>query len=545
MYGGKPMKKLKVFAAASLSTSLVFALIAGPASAGSRIPSTVPYFGLVLGESFDLNLEPNAFYANSKDPEGKNIVLCASVDDENCTKTTDVMIIHNLPVCSVDGSFDCIKSVWAVDPSGKKIDGTYQRALPANTRGDHQAYPSMLISAGRGLGGLWQIPGVTNGGGTDNYFVSMRINSGATKAAGTPLLSQKMYYGQVMAGIIPVKEISGNYKATLSQPTWSGGGEPGSSGPSYTPEGVRCTVTDVGICQVPQDFPEGYRFGMSVQFAQKLSGWFHGRIALPLVSQTKIDKGQLVEIEAEPVKVSTLDFTIPNAQIPESVRKLIFADRDWGVQGDKSGGIKTMLEGLSNPVTMEIMNAMLPTIGDKATQTTQYWSYRALNSWKNPEVQRCSEKQGVLGGVITTNALTYGDGPPIFNKATGALEYKVASPHLQADGKLALGTYDLAVKSDVARCIYGFSNAPIQASISIINESGEQKIATTVVNERGGWLYLSAKGFTFSSPTISVKLSQTAEKAAAKKLTLVCMKGKLLKKVTGAKPKCPAGYRAR
>ena len=543
------MKKVRLLIAATVSASLVIAVIAAPAQAGSRIPSTVPYFGLILDESFDLNLEPDAFFANSKDPIGKNIVLCAGPEDELCTKTTDVMIIHNLPVCSVDSSFDCIKSVWAVDPSGKKIEGTYQRSLPANTRGDHEPYPSMMISAGRGLGGLWQIPGVTNGGGTDNYFVSLRINSGATKAAGTPLLSQKMYYGQVMAGIIPVKEISGNYKATLSQPTWAGGGEPGTAGPSYTPEGVRCTVTDVGICQSPQNFPEGYRFGMSVQFAQKLSGWFHGRIALPLVSQTKIDKGQLVEIEAEPVKVSTLDFTIPNAEIPESVRKLIFADRDWGVSGDSKGGIKTMLEGLSNPVTMEIMNAMLPTIGDKATKTTQYWSFRALNSWKNPEVQRCSEQQGVLGGVITTNALTYGDGPPIFNKATGALEYKIASPHLQADGELALGTYDLAVKSDVARCIYGFSNAPIQASISIINESGEQKIATTIVNERGGWLYLSAKGFTFSSPTISVKLSQaTAQataKTAAKKVTLVCMKGKLLKKVTGTKPKCPAGYKAR
>jgi hypothetical protein len=58
-----------------------------------------------------------------------------------------------------------------------------------------------------------------------------------------------------------------------------------------------------------------------------------------------------------------LDFTIPNAQIPESVRKEIFADVDWGIQGDVRGSkVQTMLNGLSNPQTMQIMNDMLPTI---------------------------------------------------------------------------------------------------------------------------------------------------------------------------------------
>jgi hypothetical protein len=216
-----------------------------------------------------------------------------------------------------------------------------------------------------------------------------------------------------------------------------------------------------------------------------------------------------------------------------------------------------MLNGLSDPQTMEIMTAMLPVIGDKATKTTQYWSYRALNAWKNPEIQRCTERIGELGGVVTTNALTYSAGPPTYDADSGSLDYKVASPHFEADGKVALGTYDLAVKSDVARCIYGFSNAPIRASISIVGENGEQKVATTVVNERNGWLYMSAKGFTFSSPTIKVKLTQdavaketpapspspTAPTAVKKSLTITCVKGKVVKKVTAVSPKCPTGYK--
>jgi len=175
---------------------------------------------------------------------------------------------------------------------------------------------------------------------------------------------------------------------------------------------------------------------------------------------------------------------------------------------------------------------------------------------------------------VTTNALTYSAGPPTYNKESGALEYKVASPHFEASGAEASGSYDLVLKSDVARCIYGFSKAPIKAEISISSQDGQKKVATTVVNESNGWLYLSAKGFTFSSPVIQVKLTQEApapaptptptptpiatqapapiESAApaptlkpvmAKKITITCVKGKLVKKVSAVNPKCPAGYK--
>ena len=120
------------------------------------------------------------------------------------------------------------------------------------------------------------------------------------------------------------------------------------------------------------------------------------------------------------------------------------------------------------------------------------------------------------------------------------------------DGKsLVEGTYDLLIRSDAARCLYGFSNAPIQASISVTGEA-DQKVATTSMTEGNGWIKLSAYGFTFSDPTISVKLSQakSQEKVQAnvqvkKSSTITCKKGKITKKVTGESPKCPAGYKKR
>jgi hypothetical protein len=539
-------KTKKVFSVAVIA-ALVIGFTTGPgAEAGGRIPSTVANFGLYLQESFDLNLEPDNFYANPDSGDSNKIIRCDGADDPICTVATSVMVIHNLPVCAIDASFDCIKSVWAVDPTGKKIEGTYLNALPAVSKSDHEAIPSMKLSASRGFGGLWQIPGVINGGGEDKYFVSVRNDSWKFKSSGTLLSTTSLDSGKYLTGIVPVKAVTGNYKPMASRPTWGRLGATEDSGPKYTSDGQRCTVVDTGFCELPQEFPDGYRFGMSVQLTQRTNGWFHGRIALPAISIEPTVNGQLIAIEAEPVKISTLDFTIPTEKVPDSVKKVIFSDVDWGIMGDLKQSVQTMLNGLDNPQTMEIMTAMLPTIGDRATKTTQYWSYRTLTGWNNPEVTKCSNSSAQVGGVVTTNALTYSSGPPTFNKETGALEYKVASPHFESSGKVALGTYDLAVKSDVARCIYGFSSAPISATISIVGESGEQKVATTIVNERNGWLYLSAKGFTFSSPTIKVKLTQDVIAVAApltKSSTITCIKGKTTKKVTAVNPKCPSGYK--
>ena len=208
----------------------------GAAEAGAKIPSTVPYFGLYLNESFDLNLEPDNFYANADNPDSTKILRCSSVDDELCTNSTSVMVIHNLPTCVIDSSFDCIKSVWAIDPSGKKIEGQFLNSLPVKGTTDRPAIPSMLLSATNGFGGLWKIPGVVNSGGTENYFVSTRISSWNAKAAGQKLSTTQYYYGQFNSGIIPVKPVTGNYAPVNSRTSWGRDVVTPNTPPIYTPQ---------------------------------------------------------------------------------------------------------------------------------------------------------------------------------------------------------------------------------------------------------------------------------------------------------------------
>jgi len=152
-----------------------------------------------------------------------------------------------------------------------------------------------------------------------------------------------------------------------------------------------------------------------------------------------------------------------------------------------------------------------------------------------------------LSGLVTTNSALYISGPPVFNIADQSLDYKVASPHYLPDHSVFKGTYNLIIRSDVARCIYGFSSAPIKATVSIQSADGGAQVATTSLTESNGWLSLSATGFTFSNPTIHVKLSQDlptlAPNKAPTKSTITCVKGKISKLVTSAKPTCPSGYK--
>jgi hypothetical protein len=199
----------------------------------------------------------------------------------------------------------------------------------------------------------------------------------------------------------------------------------------------------------------------------------------------------------------------------------------------------------------------LPVAKDKAAAMPTQWRLGTMSDNGSGQVKECLDQEKALAGVVTTNSTMYLDGPPTFND--GTLDYKVASTHFEADGTTVFkGTYELIMSSSVARCIYKFTSAPISATVSVINIDGTSKVATTVIKDSGGFLRLSAAGFTFSNPTIRVKLFQeatsstnsknapsTSTKAPVAKTapeTITCLKGKLSKKVTGVTPKCPTGY---
>ena len=213
--------------------------------------------------------------------------------------------------------------------------------------------------------------------------------------------------------------------------------------------------------------------------------------------------------------------------------------------------------------TLAELKSWLPLLGDRAVAMPSAWAISTIDGDAKGDVERCTKLESGIAGLVTTNASMYSSGPPVFNTDSQSLDYKVAAPHLTSTGEDLLGSYDLVMNSQVARCMYGFSKAPLKASISVVSTSEKTTVETSVLNESNGFIRLSANGFHYSQPTIQVKLTQDkviepavttpsnvaapVKNAAVKKVvkTITCSKGKLTRKVSGTAPKCPSGYRSK
>lgn len=151
---------------------------------------------------------------------------------------------------------------------------------------------------------------------------------------------------------------------------------------------------------------------------------------------------------------------------------------------------------------------------------------------------------------------------PVWNPLTKSIEVGTTAPHFKSDGSLNTGYFQAKVTTEMAKCLWGVDlTKAVEANISLNYESGEKVQVETWSGKLVGNEYvLTATGFHFSSPKISFKLmegvkplaipSPTATPAATLMpqpvkvtKTITCVKGKMLKKVTGVSPKCPTGYK--
>jgi hypothetical protein len=174
-------------------------------------------------------------------------------------------------------------------------------------------------------------------------------------------------------------------------------------------------------------------------------------------------------------------------------------------------------------------------MGDRSIGSKQIWSFSSLSlsssddsgkersiGYDNP----CFSDKSRVQGILTTNSMVYQPGLPTFSK--GQLSYQVAGLHYNHDGTEFTGEYTLQMRADDARCLYGYTEAPIQTKVSVTDSGGNQKIATTSVSERGGWLTIRARNFTFSSPKIVVSIKQGKKSKAASTAKVSVGKGKSL-----------------
>lgn len=520
-------------------------------SAAVRADLNQPTQGINITESWRFITAPPSLMSAVGNGPDAIMTLCASLTDEACTKGNAISALNHLPPCISPIIKNCISSVYAIDAAGKKTEGAFVKYATPDYKYDYPASEVNNLPQGKSQGGIWQIPGVAHSGGNDHYFVSTLLNGWLQKSAGVQVSNEIFEFNSMESAINPIKEIAGDFKQAIpsdsSNPSRDGSrsGGVGSNINLPVAEANACVMMGEGICYSAQEFPKEFRFGMRVVLGKAMQGWFHGRIFQPSIEVQLDGSGQILTFEALPVQVPTLYERVNTSEISSEFRAYLASNRTF------SEGSSYFMPGNSGTEAIEMAGFWLPLVKDKATTSRTYWNVRTLEGNQDSDVSRCSTDANKLAGIVTTNSLVYSAGPPTFNKAEGSLDYKLLSPHFTANGQEAIGTYDLVLRSDVARCIYGFTKAPIQAVVSIVSAEGENKVATTLIREKDGWLTLSANGFTFSSPMVRVKLSQEAEVAPVvaakpivpKKSTISCVKGKTIKKVSGVKPKCPTGFK--
>jgi len=543
----------------SLITFTTF--IAQPGAIGAKpLDINTTKLGLYLEENLDLNVGTASIYASSTPDVQKSFKICKSLIDEICLPATDIAINQFLELCNVQSDINCIEEIWALDKNMNRIQGVYLKHLPLKGMADFQAEPQMDLPASRGNSFLVRFPNLIHKGGNDEYLVGVRNSFWLRKQSGEDPRNFRVEVGNLIGAISAVQTIFTGQQAIQIFDGFAANG-----GLSTTPSGDRCRTTGDGFCAAARDFPPQIRLGMSLRLSTPLNGWFHGRISNPVIQTEKFPRSYRISIEAEPVRVAAVDFMVPTAEVDQRIKDRVFAGDSWGHAGNPQDGVKLVFS-LSEDQAPNFLDLFAPNFKDTATDTSDFWTFKTLTDFRSDALRRCSDNSGDLAGIVTTNALLYSAGPPSFNAAEGSLDYRVAAPHFQSDGQEARGTYDLLLRSDVARCIYGFTNAPIRASLEVLTDGGSTKVATTSVSERDGWLSMSANGFSFSSPIVRAKLSQEASlpvttpspsptptveatsKATptvvkATKRTITCIKGEKKKRVQATKPKCPKGWK--
>lgn len=263
-----------------------------------------------------------------------------------------------------------------------------------------------------------------------------------------------------------------------------------------------CVYSRIDRCGKSQLFTENTRVSVTLKLSNKFTGWLRGRIKDPLFSVKKINSNfNLVTIDASPVTVPRLFTQYKIAEVGS--KKIQGQGTTWGRTADTL----TYSYHADSEAGVNVVGLLRKSAKDTGSGQTNLWTVSSFDS----SYKRCLTSRTQLQGIVTTNAMAYMGTEPEWKG--GTLNYKVSGMHYLADGEtVATGTYDLVMRSSTARCLYGFSKAPIYAVVSVRSASGEKKTATTVVSEKNGWLKLAAYNFTFSSPSIQVKLTQNKSK---------------------------------
>ncbi len=477
-------------------------------------------------------------------PIGFNQRLCTSTNDSKCMDMAQWDYFAILPPC-VEGDLDqCIKSV-RIEVDGKLIDASYIKSAGGIT---YQADPTLKTPAGGNVS-VWS---ARNSSGQTDYFAVKALVSYTGKKRTAGIVTG------MNAQVFKIRRVSMiGVDYGVAEHVWPAGNisVDGAGGPSGN---IDCIYFSASECGEVVEAP-GLRASLELKLDNRVTGWMSARMDEPDIKVTVLSSTtNLLEITGTAVAVPFIKNILSRSELPSDMKN-VGTGADGSLPPGTIGLHYPSPQQFSINQFLKLQNLFKP----QATGIVPTWSIRSIPQAENP----CITSTSKLVGLVMTNSTVYEVAPPTFTD--GTLNYKVASLHFSPDGSVFQGKYNLLISSTAARCLFGFGNAPVSASVSIIGEQGSQSVVASTIKEVDGWIYLRVSGFTFSNPTIQVKLQQEAPtmpvvqqpvptsptpsptltstpgnmKPILLKSTVTCIKGKTTKKVTAVKPKCPSGYK--
>lgn len=392
-------------------------------------------------------------------------VLCTGPTDSNCNPGlySRMTASNVLGVCESDSEIGCIESFSSRSTSGGEFvpltkiaggDTVHSESTAFNlprsatlstwqdTTGARYVLTAHMMTSLTSSGGAWSAP-------TSSSLILMvtRVSRTTTQPAG-------------IATIIDSPSMPGKKAVSMAY----------------------------GVVSNAVEMSSNLRFNVKVRVPNTVAGWFQGRIANAVVGSKALSGSRTVyEIEGDvsPVYVAGGEASSSDPLYPM-----------------KNSGTTGFLNALSSPSSIQDYERWKPFLGDKALVTRNEWALTALSVSTNS----CFEASKGLTGIASSNAAFYSPTPPVYNLSTGAVEYKVASPHYDENGAVAVGSYSLSIPTAAVQCLYKTDKVPEAAELSTTYDDGSSTYTVTKsLTNKDGWINVSVAGLHFSSPTISAK----------------------------------------
>lgn len=555
--------------------------------------SAATAFNVNIADHFGGIPQDNLSYITTGQGNNGSEFLCTGWDDPKCSNSLTAYVI--LPVCKGATEANCVEALSIATAKVPQSNAAFVKTIGAQS---FAANVSQELPAGSNWS-LFEVPALAAAGEVSKYSVKVKVDFQKFPIIG---LKPKAFSATVVpyvVGTTPMRDIAMyEWVNPLGVATVSG-----------TAGDSKCIWTENGTCGVEVAFPKDTKVKLTIHLGNYLTSWLHGRLTEPTVDISAITQTQnRLVVEAAPVMTPSAKALIASTEVSPSISNN-FRDPS----GFLPPGEISMMTTASSDGALKNFLEFEKFFANKATSLTDTWSFRSINPAEvasgafggfggfgaasdstglGASAAKClPQASSILGaiagansttaliGMVTTNALTYESGPPKFED--GYLNYKVAGVHSNPDGSDFIGKYDLVMDGAIARCLYGFgAKVPISATVSIVSTDAGSRVQSTLFKDDGNWIRLGAYGFTFSSPTLKIKLAQggasdpakvavkeespavpvkaetkqevvtsnaaPAAPAEVKKIitkSISCVKGKIVRKISGTNPKCPAGFK--